>query len=97
LVKRYFNYVISSVNCSEKIVLQIFNIVGGDIDYKSGPYEVRIPTGQTSVQFTVNIIDDNILEGNEIFILTIDPSSIPSDIAAGNPNQTTVTIVDNDG
>jgi len=76
----------------------VFNIVGGGIDYKSGSYKVKIPSGQTSTQFKVLITDDNLLEENENFVLIIDPSSIPSDIAtAGNPNQTTVTITDNDG
>ena len=48
------------------------------------------------VPFNISITDDMILEGNETFMLTIDPSSLPSDISVGDPGEATVTIVDND-
>ena len=66
------------------------------MDYTSGPYTVTFPAGQTTATFDVPINDDDILEGNENFILTIDPSSLPSDVSVGDPDQATVTIVDND-
>ena len=50
----------------------------------------------TSVPFNIPINDDNILEGLEDFILTINPSSLPTGVSVGNPGQATVTIVDND-
>ena len=50
----------------------------------------------TSVPFKVSLNDDNILEENEIFVLTINQSSLPSGVTFGNPSITTVTIVDND-
>jgi len=37
-----------------------------------------------------------ILEGNEDFTLTIDPS-LPSGVSVGDPGEATVTIVDDDG
>ena len=49
----------------------INNITGGGIDYDSGPYTVKFPAGQTSVQFNVLINDDSILEGDESFTLTV--------------------------
>ena len=69
------------------------------MDYVSGPYTVTFPAGMTSVPFDIAINDDMIFEGNEDFILTIDPASLPTDVSVtvGSPNQTTVTIVDNDG
>ena len=51
----------------------------------------------TSIPFNVSITDDNVLEDDENFSLTIDPSSLPSNVTADNPSQATVTIVDNDG
>ena len=66
------------------------------MDYTSGPYTVTFPAGQTTATFDVPINDDDILEGNENFILTINPSSLPSDVSVGDPDQATVTIVDND-
>ena len=66
------------------------------MDYTSGPYTVTFPAGQTTATFDVPINDDNILEGNETFMLTIDSSSLPDRVTRGDPGQATVTIVDND-
>ena len=48
----------------------------------------------TSVSFDVTINDDNIFEGDEDFILAIDPSSLPHGAVVGD--DATVTILDND-
>jgi len=66
------------------------------VDYNSGPYPVTFPVGVTSVTFGIPITDDNILEGNENFTLTIDQSSLPTNVNRGDPGEATVTIVDND-
>ena len=66
------------------------------MDYTSGPYTVTFPAGQTTATFDVPINDDNILEGNENFILTIDGTSLPTGITRGSPGEATVTIVDDD-
>ena len=51
----------------------------------------------TSVPFDIPINDDDILEGNEDFRLTIDPNSLPpTGVTVGSPDQATVTIVDDD-
>ena len=67
------------------------------MDYTSGPYTVMFPARQTTATFNVPINDDNILESNEHFILTISPSSLPSNVTVSDPGQATVTIVDDDG
>ena len=46
--------------------------------------------------FAVPITDDDVLEGNENFNLTINISSLPNRVVT-NPHQATVKIVDNDG
>ena len=66
------------------------------MDYTSGPYTVTFPAGQTNATFNVPINDDNILEGNENFMLTINSSLLPDDVLLGDPNQATVTIMDDD-
>ena len=66
------------------------------MDYTSGPYTVTFPAGQTTATFDVPINDDDILEGNENFILTIDQTSLPSNVTRGDPGEATVTIVDDD-
>ena len=51
----------------------------------------------TSVPFDIPINDDDIYEINENFRLTIDPNSLPpTGVTVGNPDQATVTIVDDD-
>ena len=65
------------------------------MDYGPGPYIVTIPAGMTSVPFDIPITDDGVLEGNEDFMLTINPSPLPTDVSVGTPDQATVTIVDN--
>ena len=72
-------------------------MTGGGVDYESGPYRVIIPAGQLSVQFDISIKDDNILEGDENFDLTINATSLPDYVVVTGPNQATVTILDNDG
>ena len=73
------------------------DITGGGIDYNSGPYAVKFSAGQTSVPFDIFIIDDDILEGNEIFNLTIKDTLLPNRVIVASPHKATVTIVDNDG
>ena len=66
------------------------------MDYDSGPYNITFSAGTTSVPFSVSITDDDILEDNENFLLTVDLSLLPSNITASDPYQATVTIVDKD-
>ena len=70
---------------------------GGGVDYDSGPYNITFPAGTKSVPFNVSITDDNMLEDNENFLLTVDLSSLPDNITVSDPYQATVTIVDKDG
>ena len=51
----------------------------------------------TSASFAVAIINDNMLEDNENFSLTIINSSLPTGVILDAVSQTTVTIVDDDG
>ena len=48
----------------------------------------------TNVLFNIPINDDTIMENNKNFTLTIDPSSLPTGVTVGSPDQATVTIVD---
>ena len=73
------------------------NITDGGVDYDSGPYTVTFPVGQSSVSFDVLINNDNILEDNEIFTLTIMQNALPNRVTRGSTSQATVTIVNNDG
>ena len=72
------------------------NVTGRGVDYQSGRYTVAIPAGQTRAPFDIQINDDNILEDDEDFMLTIIPSSLPDGVTRGTPGQVSVTIIDND-
>ena len=66
------------------------------MDYTSGPYTVTMPAGMTTATFNIPITDDNILEGDENFMLTINETSLPTGVTRGTPGEVTVTIVDDD-
>lgn len=68
----------------------------GDEDYGSGPYFIKLTAGMTHFPFNVSINDDNMVEKNENFFLTIDKSTLPCDVTVGNQDQTTVTILEDD-
>ena len=50
----------------------------------------------TRVLFDVNITNDRLLEINETFKLRINCSSLPNRVIVTSPNETTITIIDND-
>ena len=71
--------------------------VGGGVDYNSGPYTVQFDVGIIHASFIIPIINDNIMEGNEMFNFNVNASSLPSTVTVSDSSQTTVTIVANDG
>ena len=70
--------------------------VGGGVDYNSGPYTVQFDVGLTRVSFDVSINNDDILEMNETFGLSIDELSLPNRVTTSAPNQATVIVLAND-
>ena len=63
------------------------------MDYTSGPYSVIFPAGMMSVPLSIQINDNNIFEGLEYFLLTINPS-LPTGVTSGYPHSAYVDIVD---
>ena len=72
-------------------------MTGGGVDYETGPYTVTILAGETRSSLNISINDDDILEDNESFDLSIIPLSLHNRVVLGNPSQAAVTIVANDG
>ena len=60
-------------------------------------YTVVFLAGMTSVPFNISVIDNSLFEGNESFVLNINPDLLPDDVTIGNYGETTVTIIDDDG
>ena len=72
----------------------ILGAIGGD-DYDTGPYIVVFHVGVTSTTFNVTIINDNILELDENFNLTMSPSTA-SNVILGQNYQTRINIMNDD-
>jgi len=76
-----------------------FCIHTGD-DYRCSTCNRTLINGTRSVIFSINIVDDNIFELDEEFVLTNITTLIPSSssirVITGSPEQTTVIITDND-
>ena len=73
------------------------NVIGGGTDYTSGPYYITFPAGAISVSFNININNDDVLEANETFILTIANSSLSDQgfiFSTGAYDKATVIIID---
>ena len=68
------------------------HITGGGVDYNSGPYNVTFPARATSVSFTITIINDNVLEYNEAFDITIIEGTLPENFILGEVYLAKVTI-----
>lgn len=75
----------------------IISATGEQVDYSFGSNTIMFPAGMTRVVFNVSIMNDNLLEGNETFVLIISSSSIPSGVNITDPAQAVVTIVDDEG
>ena len=65
-------------------------------DNTPGQFTVVFQTGITRVPFKISLTDDNIFEDDKNFTLSIEQSSLPSNISIGDPSRATVTIKDDD-
>ena len=54
-----------------------------------------MPAGETSVSFTIDIINDEIFELQEFFVLDLEDPS-PEIVFPGSPNMARVNILDDD-
>ena len=70
---------------------------GNAADYKFEKCNVTFQSGNNNMLLNITIINDELLEPDENFILTINSSSLPSHVDISNPSNTTVTILNDDG
>lgn len=68
----------------------------GNSDYNPGPYSIAFPAGNTNVTFNVTVTDDNVLEHDESFYLSISLPTTASKIRLGETTQTRITIENDD-
>ncbi|XP_064387505.1 uncharacterized protein LOC135335846 isoform X3 [Halichondria panicea] len=78
------------------------DIIGGvrpataDVDYNITMAEITIPAFTTSTDFTVGIITDNVVEGDEVFRAVIVGAAADEEPLPVSQPQSEVTIVDDD-
>lgn len=65
-------------------------------DYTPQTGTLTFADGVDSQQITVDITDDILIENNETFIVTLDPSTTTGGVQLGSPASVTVTIVEDD-
>ncbi len=66
-------------------------------DYNITMADITIPAFTTSTDFTVGIITDNIVDGDEVFRAVIVGATADEDSLPVSQPQSEVTIVDDDG
>ena len=68
-------------------------------DYTAGDYPVIFPAGSTKENFSIPIVDDDIVELDETFFLTLVIPQPAQDIGVmrADPYMATVTIINDDG
>ena len=88
-----------SISSSFDITVHLYDANGSSAtpgeDYKP-KYEVTFQYGTTKAKLNITIINDPLLEPDEKFTLTINSSSLPSNVTAGSPSNATVTILNDD-
>ena len=69
----------------------------GDIDYDFGPYTVTFTAGDTTASLNISINDDDVLENNENFFLTISHHNYPAHgVTINTTDRPIVNIIDDD-
>ncbi len=98
VVNRVFNVSLGQLNETGVPILVTYTISGsataGD-DYATITGVAAIPNNSSSVNVTIAVVDDSLVEGTEDIVLTLTSASDPS-VSVGSPSSATKTIVDND-
>ena len=68
-------------------------ISGGGVDFNSATQTATITAGSSSSTINITVNDDNIVEGDEMFTMTLNVPTSPG-ITAGSITMATATIID---
>jgi hypothetical protein len=71
----------------------VFGVAAQNCDYMTTSGTLSFAPGEVSKSFTVSLIDDDYVEGNEAITMGL---SNPVNIALGSPNLASITVQDND-
>ena len=73
-----------------------FNVLTAVEDYNGTMVTVNVPAGVLTQAFTVDIIDNDVVECDEVFSVTIE-SVTTCGVTTGDVISSNVTIMDDDG
>ncbi|WP_316829641.1 Calx-beta domain-containing protein [Pedobacter aquatilis] len=91
-----FTFTLSNVSTTNTVITYtVSGTATSGVDYTSIGTSITIPAGQTTATLSVPVLDDNISEGTETVILTMNAATSNSSITAST-NPATVNIADND-
>ena len=65
-------------------------------DYEEGPYIVIIYEGQMSADYCINITNDEELEMDETFTITINRTAVDQGVTVMDPDLARITIMDDE-
>ena len=68
-----------------------------EVDYFFQNYFFTFEDGNTSKVLTLQVVDDNVVEPNEKYNLTIRAESLPNRVIIGENGTATITILNDDG
>ena len=68
-----------------------------EVDYIFQNYSFTFEEGESSKVLTLQVVDDNVVEPDEKYNLTIRVESLPNHVIIGENGTTTITIENDDG
>ena len=68
-------------------------LLGGGVDFNSATQTTTITAGASSSTINITVINDNIVEGDEMFTVTLNVPTSPG-VTAGSITMATATITD---
>ncbi|WP_421939882.1 Calx-beta domain-containing protein [Pedobacter sp.] len=90
-----FTFSINNASTADtRLTFSVTGTATSGVDYTVLPSTIVIPAGQTSVTLAVPVLNDNIVEGSETVIITLDPATDNAAISAST-TPAKVNIIDN--
>ena len=69
------------------------HLLGGGVDFNSTTQTATVTAGASSSTINITVINDNTVEGDEMFTMTLNVPTLPG-ITTGNITIATATITD---
>ena len=89
----YLNCIVLSCNYLAIYSYFSLHLLGEDIDFHSATQTAIITAGASRSTINITVINDSIVEGDEMFTMTLNVPTSPG-ITTGNITMATVTIID---